>query len=110
MSISSIVIRCPVCGHFMDAHPDFFQCTRDDCRKKVKVEITDVKEMANLTMTEVDKVVSLVESNEYQLSREMEIARRKIKTLFKGFYELNKLEVLDDLVIALALECLINRI
>lgn len=61
-----------------------------------------------ITRTEIKKVMEMVKSGKYNLAREMAIARQRFQLKLKGtMYEG---EVLDDFIIAIALECVINRI
>ena len=64
--------------------------------------------MSNITRTEVIKVMKLIKTGQYNLAREMAIARRKLTSYTDG--GINDGEMLDDAVIAIALECLINRL
>ena len=55
---------------------------------------------------EIFNVISSVATRKYQLSKEIQIARTKlVKRL-----QLDSEDTLDDTVIAIALECLINRL
>lgn len=55
---------------------------------------------------EIFSSISLVTTRKYQLNKEIQIVRRKLIERL----QLDSDDVLDDAIIAIALECLINRL